>query len=113
MPEKKIVCYCLKSSVSRRTYVGASVNFTRRLRQHNGELVGGSKYTSSNRPWVLVYMVEGFSSWKQALSFEWQWKKVKCKYGSISPIERRKKCVDILLKRDRWKDKNLILTKVE
>ena len=113
MTSRKIVCYCLKSSVSRRTYVGASINLTRRLRQHNGELVGGSKYTSSNRPWIPVYIVEGFSSWKQALKFEWQWKKVKCKYGSMSPIERRKKCVNILLNRDRWKDKNLILIEVK
>ena len=36
-------------------YTGISTDVTRRLRQHNGELCGGAKYTSARRPCVLVY----------------------------------------------------------
>jgi predicted GIY-YIG superfamily endonuclease len=33
-------------------YVGATTDPVRRLRQHNGEIKGGGKYTSQHRPWV-------------------------------------------------------------
>lgn len=36
-------------------YTGISTDVQRRLRQHNGELVGGARYTSARRPVVLVY----------------------------------------------------------
>lgn len=32
-------------------YVGCTTNLKRRLRQHNGEIKGGAKYTSKHRPW--------------------------------------------------------------
>ena len=31
-------------------YTGITTDVVRRLRQHNGELVGGAKYTSARRP---------------------------------------------------------------
>lgn len=34
-------------------YVGCSTDPKRRLRQHNGEIVGGGRYTAKHRPWVL------------------------------------------------------------
>jgi predicted GIY-YIG superfamily endonuclease len=33
-------------------YVGCTTDPARRLRQHNGEIKGGGKYTSKHRPWV-------------------------------------------------------------
>lgn len=36
-------------------YCGVSNDLTRRLAQHNGELVGGAKYTQARRPCELVY----------------------------------------------------------
>lgn len=32
-------------------YVGCTVDVARRLRQHNGEIAGGARYTSKHRPW--------------------------------------------------------------
>lgn len=36
-------------------YCGITNDLPRRLRQHNGELVGGAKYTKVRRPCELVY----------------------------------------------------------
>lgn len=36
-------------------YTGITVDTKRRLRQHNGELVNGSRYTQHRRPVELVY----------------------------------------------------------
>ena len=36
-------------------YTGVATDIERRLRQHNGELVGGARYTSGRRPVQLVW----------------------------------------------------------
>jgi putative endonuclease len=36
-------------------YTGVATDIERRLRQHNGELVGGARYTSGRRPVALVW----------------------------------------------------------
>jgi putative endonuclease len=36
-------------------YTGIAVDLSRRLRQHNGEIVGGSKYTRGRRPVRLLW----------------------------------------------------------
>jgi predicted GIY-YIG superfamily endonuclease len=64
--------YLLASQVANRTYVGYTVNLSRRLRQHNGEIVGGAKYTRAFRPWKMVCYVEGLPSDKVARQLEWR-----------------------------------------
>ncbi|EOD04172.1 hypothetical protein EMIHUDRAFT_250660 [Emiliania huxleyi CCMP1516] len=56
------------------TYVGASPDPVRRLRQHNGELSGGGA-PAAGRPWRILLVVCGFSSKSDALAFEWAWQK--------------------------------------
>lgn len=74
------------------TYVGATVDIEKRLRQHNGELKGGARRTSM-RPgmWYRICFVKGFESWKEALQFEWRWKWFSRKQSSSykDPLERR------------------------
>ena len=36
-------------------YCGITTNLERRLKQHNGELKGGAKYTRSRRPCKCIY----------------------------------------------------------
>ena len=36
-------------------YCGITTNIEKRLRQHNGELTGGAKYTKARQPCQLVY----------------------------------------------------------
>ena len=64
----------------RSTYVGATVNLERRLRQHNKEIKGGAIATTSKvnqgYSWRHVCYVKGFPSWQTALllSFIMDWK---------------------------------------
>ena len=71
-------CYLLRSTVGRRTYIGATTDPFRRLRQHNGEITGGAKYTTkrltNGNQWELVCYVHGFPDERAALQFEWMWK---------------------------------------
>lgn len=65
------VVYCLKSAASPgKTYVGCTNNFVRRLRQHNGSISGGARFTKQNRPWVPVFVVAGLTK-REALQLEW------------------------------------------
>ena len=69
--KSQLSCYIIRSTTSRRTYVGYTDNMTRRLRKHNGEIKGGAKATRTGRPWELVAYVQGFLTDGEALSFEW------------------------------------------
>ena len=62
------------------TYVGATVDLDRRLRQHNKEIKGGAHATSAKvlkgETWVRACHVSGFPDWQAALQFEWRWKQI-------------------------------------
>ncbi len=66
-------CYMLERADGQRTYVGATVDPDRRLRQHNGEIAGGARATRGG-VWRRVYLIGGFPTEREALQFEWRWK---------------------------------------
>ena len=85
--------YLLLSS-DNSTYVGATVDLNRRLRQHNKEIKGGAFLTGSKvdkgETWIRAAHVEGFPDWQAALQFEWRWKQLTRKITlSRIPLERR------------------------
>jgi len=86
------------------TYVGATVNLNRRLRQHNKEIKGGAYATgmkvNKGESWTRVCYVEGFPEWRTALQFEWRWKQISRKIN-LPPLEKRKKALELLLALDR------------
>ena len=92
----------LLESTSGATYVGATVNLERRLRQHNKELVGGAHQTSmrvnKGETWKRVCYVSGFPDWQAALQFEWRFKNLSRKCSmSIKPVIRRMQALKALL----------------
>ena len=88
------------------TYVGATVDLERRLRQHNKEIKGGAHATgvkvSQGETWTRAAHVSGFPDWSAALQFEWRWKQLSRKYPiKINPLERRIKALKDLLALER------------
>jgi putative endonuclease len=88
------------------TYVGATVDLDKRLRQHNKEIKGGAKYTSSKvsqgELWMRVAHVEGFPDWQSALQFEWRWKQLtRINKEKLKPLEKRIIALKKLLSLDR------------
>ena len=94
------IIYLLINNENNCTYVGITNNPERRLRQHNGEIKGGAKYTSlkkGNGKWDFYGFILGLEK-NEALSIE---KKIhiyskKCKGNS--PLEKRLNCINHLLK---------------
>ena len=73
------ICYILKNTVDKYknlTYNGATVNITRRLRQHNGEITGGAKFTRGRGNWEVYCIISGFKTKVAALQAEWRIKRV-------------------------------------
>ena len=84
------------------TYVGATVDLERRLRQHNKELKGGAHTTSmkveKGETWTRACHVAGFPDWPSALQFEWRWKQLSRKLPlKMVPLERRMTALKQLL----------------
>jgi len=98
--------YLLESSISKTTYVGATTNLNRRLRQHNKEIKGGAFITgakvSRGETWRRVCYIKGFPDWTATLQFEWRWKHLTRRItGKMSPLEKRKDALMQLLLLDR------------
>ena len=96
----------LLEATNKSTYVGATVNLDRRLRQHNKEIKGGAIATgikvNKGETWRRHCYVSGFPSWQAALQFEWRWKQLSRKLPSqMNPLERRMKALTNLLELDR------------
>ena len=97
------MCYVyLLVSTNGNTYVGATVDLNRRLRQHNKEIKGGAHATgikvAQGETWTRAMHVSGFPDWQATLQFEWRWKHLSRKYPiKMNPLERRIKALKELL----------------
>ena len=97
--------YLLVSS-DNATYVGATVDLNRRLRQHNKEIKGGAHATGAKvakgEVWTRAAHVSGFPDWPSALQFEWRWKQLSRKLpAKMDPLLRRMKALKELLSLER------------
>lgn len=88
------------------TYIGATVDINKRIRQHNQEIKGGAVATSTKvkqgETWKYYCYIENFPSWQEALRFEWRWKhlsrQIQKSNPTINPIEKRVQALNKLLK---------------
>jgi structure-specific endonuclease subunit SLX1 len=95
----------LLHSTDNSTYVGATVDLDRRLRQHNKIIKGGAHATSmkvnAGQIWERACYVEGFPDWQAALQFEWRWKQISRKLSNkLFPLKRRMIALKELLSLD-------------
>ena len=95
----------LLHSTDNSTYVGATVDLDRRLRQHNKIIKGGahatSKKVNAGQIWERACYVEGFPDWQAALQFEWRWKQITRKLSNkLFPLKRRMIALKELLSLD-------------
>jgi predicted GIY-YIG superfamily endonuclease len=96
------LCYILVSFDSSKTYIGITNDFSHRIRQHNGEIKGGAKYTSQGRPWRCAALITGFTSHQQVLQFEWALKYTTKSQKGGTPLQRRGKALYHLLSKEKW-----------
>lgn len=102
-----LICYCIQNENKNKTYVGATNNFNRRIRQHNSIISGGAKSTKGNQ-WFPLIHVMGFDDRKSLLQFEWQWKHcLKCK---LKGIYRRLEMLEYILRDNKWKNLTILTT---
>jgi predicted GIY-YIG superfamily endonuclease len=97
--ENEYIIYLIINKSNNRTYVGITNNAERRIRQHNGLIKGGAKYTKNykgNGEWEYYGFILGLDK-STALSIE---KKVhiytKKTFGKTS-LERRINCINKIL----------------
>jgi predicted GIY-YIG superfamily endonuclease len=87
-------CYLLYTDECQ-TYVGATVDPDRRLRQHNKEISGGARATrirvEQGLIWKRACYIANIPEWRSALQIEWRWKQIgRTQFKHIkNPIERR------------------------
>jgi predicted GIY-YIG superfamily endonuclease len=104
--EEKSFVYLLIST-NGNSYVGATKNLERRLRQHNKIIKGGAHATTSKvdkgEIWTRACHISGFPTWQAALQFEWRWKQLSRKNTNknISPLARRLLALKTLLALER------------
>jgi len=95
-------CYLLYTDKGQ-TYVGATVDPDRRLRQHNKEISGGARATgirvAQGLTWKRACYITNIPEWRSALQIEWRWKQLgRTQYKHIkNPIERRLRSLKTLL----------------
>ena len=88
--------YLLKHSHHNKTYLGITNNIKRRIRQHNGEIKGGAKYTTNNLgcgKWSY-YLIIPYLTKSVALSIERIVKNRRRKGKGRTPLERRVYLID-------------------
>lgn len=105
-PNKHYCVYLLQSTTSKkRTYCGVTNNRARRIRQHNGLIVGGAKQTRGGRPWRMFAVLNGFTK-QTALKFEWSMHhpRIRKLKGPHYGVRGRLNCMWQLLQSDVWRE---------
>ena len=92
--------YLLLDATETRTYVGATLDVSRRLQQHNGQKAGGAKATAG-RQWTIVCFIYGSPDWTSTLQCEWKWKYLTKTSRGATPLHRRMTALVSLLHLDR------------
>lgn len=88
---KEYCVYLLINTKNKYTYLGITNNSKKRIRQHNGEIKGGAKYTrafKSNGEWIYYCKVNNLTK-SESLSIERTCKNVRKRGKGKTPLEKR------------------------
>lgn len=94
------------------TYIGMTNDLHHRLRQHNGEIVGGAKKTLKGRPWAHVCYISGLETKSIAQQLEWRLQHPGGKPGkkrgpkTKQDISYQLKVLEKVLNLDKWTAKS-------
>ena len=69
-PAKTFLYVLVACNRPARSYVGVTNDLGRRMRQHNGHIAGGARYTTMFKPW-RVHALFRLRHRRDALSLEW------------------------------------------
>lgn len=64
------IVYLLISEIKNISYVGITTNLDKRLKQHNGIINGGAKFTHANRPYKVLYYIDNIENRSDATKIE-------------------------------------------
>lgn len=108
-------CYILYNELNNLTYNGYTNNLQRRIRQHNGEIKGGAKYTTRRKVgWkYLAYVTVEDPAFTQKRALSWEWH---CKYPTghrprrkeFNSPEGRLRGLQLALQNPKFKDLTFI-----
>ena len=82
-----------------RSYIGATVDPARRLRQHNGDIRGGARRTRARDDWRPHCVIGGLRTWREALQFEWAFQYYSRRARGVAS---REEALRALLAKERW-----------
>ena len=91
MFSKEYIVYVLYHTIHNRTYLGITNHKERRIRQHNGELKGGAKYTTAFKgegEWKYYVHISNLTK-SEALSLERTAKNLRRRAKGSTPLEKR------------------------
>ena len=73
-------------------YVGCTTDVNRRLRQHQGFIKGGGKYTAKHRPWKLMCTYGTYANRSEAMKAELALKRKRGRKRLLWTVEDSKWC---------------------
>jgi putative endonuclease len=96
MEKRNWILYLLRNTENNYTYLGVTNKSERRIRQHNGEIKGGAKYTrmhKGNGEWEYYLKAKNLTK-REALSIERTAKNLRRRARGKTALEKR---LDVLL----------------
>lgn len=112
------VCYllrCLEKNHGNLTYNGSTNNIIKRLRQHNGEIIGGARATKGKK-WEIYMILTGFQTKTEALCCEWRIKHptgTRRRPSKFCGVLGRISSLNFILNLDKWTEKGVKNPKAE
>jgi len=109
MKMQEFYVYWIQSKSRNMTYIGATVDPRKRLRQHNLEIAGGARRTFKKGPWYYYCVISGFREWKECLQYEFM---LKLYMKRCKSMESKVNALKRLNAKERWSSNSPLASEV-